>query len=213
MASTKLVLRVLILILSVFLIISPFFGADSFSASQEYTPVPQIEHVAFGFRMPLADLLWLRAIQDFDYCEQLITERDCKNKSWLFTILDAITELSPDFLIGHRYGALALSVIISDVQGATVIWDKAVSRFPRSWTIPYNAGTHAILEEKNPTKAAKYYEIAAQRGAPQWVYSLSAKLYSEAGQREAAERLYEQSVAEGLPEDILTRMRKRLQIQ
>lgn len=210
MVSTKLVLRVLFLLLSVFLIISPFSGADSFSAPREYAPVPQVEHVAFGFRMPLADLLWLRAIQDFDYCEQLITERDCKNKSWLFKILNAVTELSPDFLIAHRYGALALSVVVSDVQGATIIWDKAVDRFPKSWAIPYNAGTHAILEEKNPAKAAKYYEIAAQRGAPPWLYSLSAKLYSETGQKEAALKLYQQSVEDGVPPEILKKMRERL---
>lgn len=160
--------------------------------------------------MPIADSLWVRAIQDFDYCEKLRNERDCRNKSWLFTILNAVTELSPDFLIGHRYGALALSVIVSDIEGASLIYDKAVERFPKSWSIPYNAGVHSLIEEKNPKKAAVYLELAAKRGAPPWLYSLSAKLYSETGQKEAALKLYQQSVEDGVPPEILKKMRERL---
>lgn len=160
--------------------------------------------------MPMADIFWVRAIQDFDYCDQRVNERDCRGKSWLYSLIEAITELSPDFTVAHSIGALALSVIVSDIEGASLIYDKAVVRFPHSWRIPYAAGTHFLIEEKNREKAAQYYKLAAERGAPTWLYSLSSKLYSETGQREAALMLYQQAVDAKIPEQILKNMRVRL---
>ena len=43
-----------------------------------------------------------------------------------------------------------------------------------------------MFEENDPEQAAKYFLQAAQNGAPSWLPSLAARLYTKAGQKEAA---------------------------
>lgn len=162
--------------------------------------------------MPLADTMWLRAIQDFDYCDSPHGEKECKGNSWLFKMLDAITELDPQFLLPHSAGALALSVLVSDVLGASKIFQKSTERFPSSWKILMQAAYHAIYEEKDTAKGAVLMEKAARAGAPPWTYSLAAKLYTENGKKEFGVKIYEDLKEQNLAPEILERIKKRLEL-
>jgi tetratricopeptide (TPR) repeat protein len=125
-----------------------------------------------------------------------------------------VTTLSPDFYLAYSMGGVALSVLVSDVEGAAKIYAKGVARFPDKWQLCFRAGVHAIIEEKNQAKAADYLEKAAKNGAPDWVYSLSAKMYDEAGRRDIALSLLKE--LESTPDTdpkIIAHMKERLGVK
>lgn len=175
------------------------------------SPPKDIIYFTAGHRDLLADLLWIRAIQDFDYCEKKINKQLCTNNSWLYQVLDVITDLSPQFRMAYSAGAMALTIVISDIEGASKFFDKAVAHFPKDWIILYHAAYHAIYEEKNNEKAAKLVEGAAQNGAPDWVYSLSARLYSSAGKKDLAQGLILQLESSGGDPRMIEKLKERMQ--
>jgi hypothetical protein len=187
-------------------------GPRSYSdfEAQYYPPPKQLLHFTFGYQNVGADILWLRALQDFDYCEKQVSEDTCVAKGWLFHVIDLATDLDPGFIMPHSYGALSLSVLASDVVGSAIIFEKGVARFPNSWILSYWAGYHAIYDENNPGKAAKYLENAARHGAPSWVYSLAARLYTDSGKRELAESLLRDLEGRGFDPELLRRMKKKI---
>ncbi len=142
-----------------------------------------------GLNTQMADSFWLRAIQDFDFCDQIVNEKECKGKSWLFQILDLTTDLDQLFFHAYHWGGLALTVIISDYAGASVIFDKGVAQFPKEWMLTYAAAYHALFEEKNKVKASKLYFQAAENGAPNWVRLMAGRLAAEGGEKEFASQI------------------------
>lgn len=152
-------------------------------------PPAGIEHFSFGYAEPMADLIWIRSLQDFGYCEKQIAENVCINNSWLYKMLEAITNLSPHFRMPYAAGALALTVITSDVEGATKIFEKGVKAFPQDWPIQYRAAYHYLYEVKDKKRAAELLIMAGKNGAPPWVFTLAGRLYSDSGETELAEQL------------------------
>lgn len=173
-------------------------------------PPRDIQYFTFGHKEILADALWIRSLQDFDYCEKLVNQRDCRSGSWLYQVLEVITDLSPYFRMAYSAGSMALTVIISDLEGASKFFDKAVTRFPTDWEISYKAAYHAIYEEKDLEKGARLVEVAAQNGAPDWVHVLAGRLYTQAGQREMAELLARNLEAAGEDPKIVEAIRARI---
>lgn len=190
-------------------------------------PPPYLERMSFGFQETLADLLWVRAIQDFDYCESLGERAElsvsvganesrqpnrCVGQGWLYQMLNTIMNLSPHFRAPAATGGLALTVLVNDSAGASKIFDRAVAAFPEDWPILYRASYQALLEEKNKVKAAQLLERAAKAGGPQWLYQLASRLYSEEGQKMMLEQLYVEAVAADIPEAMLNVIKQRLQL-
>ncbi|AHI05396.1 hypothetical protein BDW_04440 [Bdellovibrio bacteriovorus W] len=173
-------------------------------------PPVHIEKLVFGFNEIIADSLWIRAVQDFDYCEQKSLENTCINNSWLFVMLDAITNLSPYFRVAYSAGSLALTVIISDIDGATQLFEKALKYFPNDWVINYRAGYHYIYEVKDKKRAAVLLETAAKNGGPPWLYSLAGGLYSESGSQQAAQTLLKYMIQTEQDTSIIKRLQEKL---
>ncbi|MFN7824187.1 MAG: tetratricopeptide repeat protein [Pseudobdellovibrionaceae bacterium] len=172
-------------------------------------PPPYLEYFHFGFHETMADSLWIRAIQDFDYCERKKSENLCAGSGWLYQMLETITNLSPHWRKPYATGGVALSVIISDIDGATQFFDKSVKAFPQDWNILYRAAYHSLYEEKNKEKAAQRLIAAARAGGGDWFYSLAQKLMLESGDRELAQRLYQELVNQGFSPQLLERMKSR----
>lgn len=165
------------------------FGAATKIERKPIAPPPYIERMSFGYQESIADIMWIRAIQDFDYCDQEIAAKVCVNNSWLYKMLDTVTNLSPHFRTPYAAGALALTVIISDIDGATKIFDKGVKEFPNDWPILYRAAYHYLYEVKDKKRAAELLIQAGQNGAPPWVFSLAGRLYSDSGHLDLAQSL------------------------
>lgn len=178
----------------------------------EYIPPPRaVKNLMVGMKYAFADSLWLRAIQDFDYCEQKVNEFECQSKSWLFQILDLATEVDPVFEpTMYKSGGLALSVIISDYAGATVIFDKAVAQYPKDWHMAYVAAYHALYDLKDKLKAAHLYEQAAKNGAPPWVFTLAGRLAADKGDIDYSRKILEEMIATNKDEIIINRLKQKI---
>lgn len=180
------------------------------SGRELVSPPSSLQYFTFGNREVMADLFWIRAIQDFDYCEEKLAEQLCKGNGWLAKTLLLITDLSKHFRMAYSAGGIALTVIISDYAGASLLFDKGVVNLPNDWVIAYKAAYHALFEEQNKGKAAELMAKAAQNGAPEWVYLLSTRLYTEAGKKEMATRLVDELERSNFDKSLLEVMKQKL---
>ncbi len=173
-------------------------------------PPVSIQYFAAGFRHQFATALWLRAMGDLDYCEQH-NKRDCVGKSWLFSIFNLATELDPPFEpVFYQVGGLALTVIISDYAGASVIFDKGVKQHPEYWALTYAAAYHAHFEEKNYAKAGLLYSLAAKHGAPTWVSTLAGRMAVDGGDEKLADEILRSMVEMKIEEKYIQRLREKI---
>lgn len=179
---------------------------------EPYLTPPEIRHLTFGTQEQTADLLWLRAVQDFDYCENEVAKQVCQSTGWLFRMLDLITDLSPQFRMPYAVGGLALTVLVNDFEGASRIFDKAVQRFPKDDAILARAAYHALYEEKDKAKASRLLRQAAEAGAPPWYYLLANRVATEQGDLDFTRAMIAQLEAEPQEDSVLiSTLKKRLQ--
>ncbi len=157
----------------------------------------------FGFSHIIADMLWIRWLQSIELCTQsggvnkevfTVTKNTLEptknvgkcEMGWTYQMLDRITDLDPDFDIAYRFGILSLSVFAKDRQGASLLIEKAMKRYPTNWVLAYRGAYHYMFEDLNPVRAADLLVIAANNGAPIWVASLAAKMHMEQSKDEFA---------------------------
>ena len=189
-----------------------FLNFDMQEAKKDLIPPPpNLENFTAGFSYQMADVMWIRSIQDFDFCENEIANQRCRGNSWLYQMLDAITRLDPNFRMPLAMGPLALSIVIGDIEGASALFDKGVAQFPKDWKILYRAGYHALLEEKNNLKAAQRFDKAADYGAPKWLKGMAGRLYNKEGLKEDVDRLMEELSSSEENKWIADRMKQRIQ--
>ena len=167
-------------------------------------PVSPPEHselYSFGYNENLSDSLWLRLIQDIDFCDANVqlsvknvkppqpdqSGKKCNSHlGWAYRMLDAITTLTPKFRMPYNHGATILSVTVGDAEGAKRIFDRGVENFPADWALQYRSAYHYLYELNDNVKAADLLRMAGKNGAPEWVFSLSARLYTKEGKAELA---------------------------
>ena len=152
--------------------------------------------MSVGYGEVVADIMWIRTIQDLDYCDKMVANNTCQNQSWLFKMLDAITNLSPSFRMPYAAGSLALTVMLTDIEGATKIFDKGIRVYPNDWPLLYNAAYHYLYEVKDKKKAAELLIRAAENGGPPFIYALAGRLYSDSGHLDLAESLLQRMIDE-----------------
>ncbi|MBX7232510.1 MAG: hypothetical protein K1X29_10535 [Bdellovibrionales bacterium] len=185
-------------------------------------PPAQLEKFTFGYNDFLADSLWIRSIQDFDFCGGKMKMEGysialghnltlCK-KGWIFQMLDAVTRLDPRYQIVYTRGAVSLSVVVSDFEGAAEIFSRGARQYPEDWYIHYSAGYHYGVEMGLSEKAAFHLREAAKYGAPNWTVLLAAKMFNQAGKAEfgiaALKQFYKDQPYEEWPERAQQRMRE-----
>jgi hypothetical protein len=157
-------------------------------------PPQHLEYFTFGYNNLLADILWLRSIQDFEYCgdhlqhkefrQQFGREINMCSKGWIYSMLDAVTRIEPKYQIAYTRGAISLSVLVNDVEGAAEILDRGTKAYPEDWYVWYCAAYHSQIEENNPAKAAAQLAEGSKHGGPPWLAISAARLYSQAGKAE-----------------------------
>lgn len=166
-----------------------------------YPPPEHIEHFSLGFNEAMADSFWLRWIQDSDSCQTYFKAvehynpevkeetyyspryKNCDN-SWAFMMLDVVTKLAPKFKMPYLAGGISLSVLTEDFVGATELFERGLKAYPDDWSIAYRAAYHYLFDLKDKKRAAELLLQAQKNGAPDWVQSLAARIYSEEGEIE-----------------------------
>ncbi|MCH2535489.1 MAG: hypothetical protein MK008_13675 [Bdellovibrionales bacterium] len=111
-------------------------------------------------------------------------KKDVCDEGWSFLILDAVTNLAPKFKVPYKLGAPTLSVLLEDHMGAKKIFDKGIVLYPDDWSLLYRAAYHYLFELRDLERAADLLKQAADKGAPDWVHSLAARIYTGTGQLE-----------------------------
>lgn len=166
-------------------------------------PPPEgVEHFHFGFNESMADSFWLRWIQDSDYCQvygkeaEKVESKEDRSEfaysprhkncdgSWAYKMLDLVTRLAPKFLMPYTAGAITLSVLIEDFEGASRIFERGLEEYPNDWQLAYRASYHYLFDRKDFPRAAALLNKAQSLGGPAWLSSLASRLYSKSGQLE-----------------------------
>ena len=173
--------------------------------SKRVHPLPpaHLKQYSFGYAELIADLLWLRYLQDLEYCapKEWASQMEGKacSKGWGYQMLSSIHELAPKFRIPMAVGPMNLSVLQDDFDGAGDLFVLAAKAFPEDWAILYRAAYHFLYEGEDTGKAAYYALEASKYGGPWWLKSLASKLYQKEGQAELALNIL-QDYRETLPE-------------
>jgi hypothetical protein len=207
--------KIVILVSGVFVLFTSYFveqSRKSFVLEPHYLAPPEnIEHLTFGYADPFADLLWLRTIQDLDYCDDKRGEGYCSDFSWVYKMFDATTRLAPQFRVVYAIGGPVLSVLIQDKMGAKSLLDKGVEQYPTDWPILYRAAYHYLYElDDKATAASLLARAAKQDGAPPWFYDLATRLFQDSGKAVFAQAMLNELKAAKAPEAIIKRLEKKL---
>lgn len=104
------------------------------------------------------------------------------DQSWGFKMLDAVTRLDPRFEMPYVAGTMALSIMVEDYEGASILFDRGIAQYPHNWTLLYRAAYHFLFDKQNFEKAGSLLMRASEEGGPTWLRSLAARVYSRAGQ-------------------------------
>lgn len=186
-------------------------------------PPKDIKYFALGYNEVLADILWLRSLQDIDLCGdanlipdtkeltdgpgKIVTK--CEN-GWSFRMLDTVTELAPKFNMPYKAGAAILSFIAHDSYGAGILYKKGVERFPNDWEMQYRAAYHYMAALHDLEQASKYLIQAGKNGAPAWVFALAARLQTKLGRAVLAKPILEEAIAADPEGRYVDRLKERL---
>lgn len=197
------------------------------------SPSEKMVHFTFGYNDFLSSMLWVRVVQDFHICDQnsekskfpspradvdpvtdtltrQLPEPTCE-EGWVYKMLDVITDISPDFKRVYYDGGTMLSVLVDDRIGAKKIYDKGQIHYPEDWNILYRSAYHELFEMQNGEKAAELLVRAGQRGAPQWVFSLAAKLHTRYGKAVLAKGILESILARDRAGEFSDRLKTQLE--
>lgn len=170
-------------------------------AIQRLYPPTALKSFNLGYNELLADTLWIRVIQDIDYCENENVEKSYNvgvtaeeamaatvkpsrcNKGWVFQYLNLITDLAPRFRSVYYIGASSLAVGVDDKEGAKILIEKGIKNFPREWRLSYLGSYIYLFEFQQPERAADLLMQASQYGGPNWLPILASRLYSNTGRK------------------------------
>lgn len=194
-------------------VLGVFFFRPHTGVNNNVKHLPPSENLSlthFGFRLIMADYLWLEYIQFAFDCSKYVKEgRGCTQR-WGFKTLDEATELDPKFQELYYHGAVKLSVLLDDHIGAGELFERGVKFNKDSWLIHYRAAYVNMTELDRPKKAADYMLKASELGAPFWTKSLASKLYNKSGEIELGYRLlselYEEAEEGPWKEDLEKRL-------
>jgi tetratricopeptide (TPR) repeat protein len=141
-----------------------------------------LKHVTFGFNQVIADYFWIKTVGYFG--EHLMSDRQYP---WLYPMLDLVTTLDPQFIWPYYFGGITLSLEAKQVEQSNLILKKAIYYHPDAWHFLFYLGFNYWYHDNNLLVAATYLKRAAMNPkAPRYLKTFPARLYSEAGQKDAA---------------------------
>jgi len=155
------------------------------TSMQVYMYVPSgrfLKPFTLGFNQLVADYFWIKTISYFG--DHLMSDR---KYPWLYHMLELVTTLDPQCIWPYYFGGIILSLEAGQVEQSNLILRKAMHHHPKVWKFPFFLGFNYWFHDNDPSKAASYIKIAAGLpGAPRYLKTFPARLYSQAGANEAA---------------------------
>jgi len=152
---------------------------------ESYMYIPSgnfLKPFTFGFNQVIADYFWIKTVGYFG--EHLMSDR---HYPWLYPMLDLITTLDPQFIWPYYFGGIILSLEAQQVEQSNLILKKAIHYHPDEWHFLFYLGFNYWYHDNNLLMAATYLKRAAMNPkAPPYLKTFPARLYNEAGQKDAA---------------------------
>lgn len=114
--------------------------------------------LSVGFRVPMADLVWLRFIQY--YGEHRMTDARFE---LMYHILDILTNLDPKFLYAYTLGGLMLTHDAERPDQAGDLLKKGMYLNPEEWRIPFIYAFVNYIFLKEYGIAQRYFRLATTK--------------------------------------------------
>ncbi len=154
----------------------------------------QIRAASSGFAEPLADLFWVRTVLVFG--ERFGVDRDPKWLVWMGRMIEAVNTLDPRWRTAYFYGGAILRVS-GDVDGSDKVFAAGHAALPKDPFFPFSLGMNAYLYRQDNVAAAEHIAVAASLpDAPSWYAAAAAGMQQKAGNRAAAMRYLEETIAD-----------------
>jgi hypothetical protein len=163
------------------------------SGNLMYVQSPQIvSRVALSYRMLLADVYWIRALQHFGRARQAPPSE--QHYDLLYPLLDLTTSLDPEFNVAYRFGSIFLTEPPPGGPGrpdlAIALLKKGLAAQPHRWEYGQDLG-FVYYRQRDYVSAADWFgRAAAIPGAPTWLQPLEAVTRTRGGDRNTARHLW-----------------------
>ncbi|MDD4976018.1 MAG: hypothetical protein PHY93_16810 [Bacteriovorax sp.] len=118
-----------------------------------------IQNFNLGFKRLESSFLWISTILESDIDHY-------KNKdlnSWMFRRFNSITNLEPKFYENYVFGGVYLSVIKDDISGASIIFNKGLTRFPYDYPLLRDSSYHFFFEAKDYDRAYQVTQVLKKK--------------------------------------------------
>lgn len=137
--------------------------------SRTLLPEKLLPHISLGFNTFLADMYWIRAVQD------LTTWTG--NDPYYLNYFKNISTLDPRFEYPYLFSILTIPQSakrekdIQPLHEVAKVAERGIAAIPSSWQIPFYLATQYYIFNKQYEPAESYLSIAASKeGAPDGVY-------------------------------------------
>lgn len=147
--------------------LGPPFTTRLAQAKRTLLPATILPYITFGFDNIIADMYWIRSIQDFVAWNG--------REGFFIGYFKNITTLDPTFEYPYLFSILTIpqNKNIAVLNEVASISEKGIQALPESWQIPFYLGTQYYIFTKQYDPAEKYLKIAAEKkSAPDGVYLL-----------------------------------------
>lgn len=136
-------------------------------------------YLSAGHKRLLTDLLWVQTLIESDI--EHYSKKDLNN--WLFLRFLTMATLDPLFYQNYLFGGQYLAIVKDDLEGASIIYDRGLERFPEDYKLIYNAGYLNYYEIGNFQKGKELLEkIVDHPKSPEYLRSIINKISASSGQ-------------------------------
>ena len=168
---------------------------------------------SMGYRLLVADFLWMRSIQAFGALHRSERFRH------LYNLFFVITDVDPWFVWVYRFGALAMADEGGNPEMAVELLEKGTYQAPFTYRLPYEAA-YTVMDRMAPTvenrqRALFFVQTALKRpDCPDHITRFRDEILSKAGRHEIAightmRGLFEEEDKGGLDRHILYSIYRR----
>jgi tetratricopeptide (TPR) repeat protein len=171
-----------------------------------------MQRIGLSFDAILADVYWIRAIQQFG--QERLKETG-QQFDLLYPLLDLTTSLDPRFSVAYRFGAIFLAEPHPGGAGrpdlAIELLKKGIAANPTKADYYHDIGFIYYWNLHDYRNAAAWFNRGAEQpGAPWWLKTYAAVMLTRGGDRQASRAMWQQLRESAENDWLRTNAEKRL---
>jgi hypothetical protein len=153
-------------------------------ASGDVGPLPNgkaLRVLSLGFERLVADLFWLRTVYYIGDEESHRAGYPAASR-----LAELVTDIDPHFTTVYVAMDSVLTTLRPEVDAAIRLLDKGLRYNDDYWRLHFLQGFNHFFYRRDYARAARLMRSAAERGGPEYLPLLAARLYAAAGSPETA---------------------------